>query len=116
VDREQGFSAENASSTTILASSLFGFSLSTTQVVSGGVVGAGLGRRGGEIDWIVVRGMMLAWAATLPAAGIMGASAEALVAALAERGAGVALVAAIAAAIVSVSPSVRAATASTPGT
>ena len=39
----QGFSAETASSTTILASSFFGFSLSTTQVVSGGVMGAGSG-------------------------------------------------------------------------
>ena len=44
----QGFSAETASSTTILASSFFGFSLSTTQVVSGGVMGAGLGRAAGS--------------------------------------------------------------------
>src|SRR5215831_8704384 len=36
----QGFSAETASSTTILASSYFGFSLSTTQTVSGGIMGA----------------------------------------------------------------------------
>ena len=66
------------------------------------VVGAGLGRKGGEIDWRVVRGMGLASAATLPAAGLMGASAEALVAALPGRSAGVVLVAAIAAATVSV--------------
>ena len=102
LEPEQGFSAETASSTTILASAFFGFSLSTTQIVSGGVVGAGLGRKDGEIDWRVVRGMGLAWAATLPAAGLMGASAEALVAALPGRSAGVVLVAAIAAATVSV--------------
>ncbi len=102
LEPEQGFSAETASSTTILASAFFGFSLSTTQIVSDGVVGAGLGRTGGEIDWRVVRGMALAWAATLPDAGLMGASAEAVVAALPGRSAGVALVAAIAAAIVSV--------------
>ncbi len=46
IEAAQGFSAEAASSTTILASSYFGFSLSTTQVVSGGIMGAGLGRRG----------------------------------------------------------------------
>jgi PiT family inorganic phosphate transporter len=101
LEPEQGFSAETASSTTIVASAFFGFSLSTTQIVSGGVVGAGLGRTGGEIDWRVVRGMGLAWAATPPAAGLMGASAEALVAALPGRSAGVVLVAAIAATTVS---------------
>ena len=102
LEPEQGFSAETASSTTILASAFFGFSLSTTQIVSGGVVGAGLGRKDGEIDWRVVRGMALAWAATLPAAGLMGAGAGALVAALPGRSAGVVLVAAIAVATVSV--------------
>ena len=37
----QGFSAQTGASSTILASSYFGFSLSTTQVISGGVMGAG---------------------------------------------------------------------------
>jgi len=44
----QGYSSESSSSATILASSYFGFSLSTTQVVSGGIMGAGLGRAGGK--------------------------------------------------------------------
>ena len=56
----QGFSAETASATTILSSSFFGFSLSTTQVVSGGVVGTGLGRAGGFVHWSVVRRMVFA--------------------------------------------------------
>src|SRR5262249_33773434 len=43
----QGFAAEAESATAILSSSYFGFSLSTTQVVSGGIMGAGLGREGG---------------------------------------------------------------------
>ncbi len=77
----QGFSAETASSTTILASSYFGFSLSTTQVVSGGVMGAGLGREGGFIHWPVVRRMVFAWILTMPAAAVMGAIAEETVAA-----------------------------------
>ena len=54
----QGFSAEASSSSTILASSYFGFSLSTTQVVSGGVMGAGLGKAGGVVHWKVVRSMV----------------------------------------------------------
>jgi inorganic phosphate transporter, PiT family len=72
----QGFSAETASSTTILASSYFGFSLSTTQVVSGGIMGSGLGRAGGIVHWNVVRTMVIAWLLTLPAAGLTGAAAH----------------------------------------
>jgi inorganic phosphate transporter, PiT family len=71
----QGFSAETASSTTILASSYFGFSLSTTQVVSGGIMGSGLGKAGGVVHWKVVRTMVIAWILTLPAAGFTGAVA-----------------------------------------
>jgi inorganic phosphate transporter, PiT family len=72
----QGFSAETASSTTILASSYFGFSLSTTQVVSGGIMGSGLGKAGGLVHWKVVRNMAIAWILTLPAAALMGGVAH----------------------------------------
>ena len=72
----QGFSAESASSSTILASSYFGFSLSTTQVVSGGIMGAGLGKANGIVHWRVVRSVVIAWMLTLPAAGLMGAAAH----------------------------------------
>jgi inorganic phosphate transporter, PiT family len=76
IEPAQGFSAESASSTTILASSYFGFSLSTTQVVSGGIMGAGLGKPRGVVHWGVVRNMIIAWLLTLPAAGVMGALAH----------------------------------------
>ena len=92
----QGFSAETASSTTILASSYFGFSLSTTQVVSGGVMGAGLGKRGGVVHWSVVKRMVVAWCLTLPAAAVMGAVAEKITAAFPSDTAGVAFVAIVA--------------------
>ena len=95
----QGFSAETASSTTILASSFFGFSLSTTQVVSGGVMGAGLGRRHGFVHWSVVRRMVFAWILTMPAAALMGAGAEETVAAFPSDTAGVVFVAVVAAAV-----------------
>jgi PiT family inorganic phosphate transporter len=100
VEPGQGFSAETASSTTILASAFFGFSLSTTQIVSGGVVGAGLGRSGGVVQWPVVRRMVAAWVVTLPAAGLMGAGAERAVAAFPSATAGVICVAVLAAAVV----------------
>jgi inorganic phosphate transporter, PiT family len=89
IESPQGFSAETASSTTILASSYFGFSLSTTHIVSGGIMGAGLGRAGGKVHWGVVRNMVTAWLLTLPAAGLMGAAAERLVSAFSSQTAGV---------------------------
>ena len=45
MDAAQGFSAQGAGSAVILASSHFGYPLSTTQVISGGVMGAGAGKR-----------------------------------------------------------------------
>jgi inorganic phosphate transporter, PiT family len=85
----QGFSAETGASSTILASSYFGFSLSTTQVVSGGIMGSGLGKAGGVVHWKVVRNMVIAWILTLPAAGLMGALGHEGVAAFPSDTAGV---------------------------
>jgi inorganic phosphate transporter, PiT family len=93
----QGFSAETASSTTILASSYFGFSLSTTQVVSGGVMGAGLGRRGGVVHWSVVQRMVAAWILTMPAAALVGAVSEETISASPTDISGVVFVAVVAA-------------------
>jgi inorganic phosphate transporter, PiT family len=75
VESPQGFSAESSSAATILASSYYGYPLSTTQVVSGGVMGAGLGKRGGVVHWPVVGQMVTAWVITLPSAGLVGAAA-----------------------------------------
>ncbi|MCU1422966.1 MAG: phosphate transporter [Microbacteriaceae bacterium] len=68
----QGFSAETSAATTILISSSLGFPLSTTQVTSGAVVGAGLGKRLASIHWGVVSRIAVAWVITLPAAAIVG--------------------------------------------
>lgn len=76
----QGFSAETSTAATILASSAFGFALSTTQVASGSVIGSGLGRRGSKVRWAMVGRIVAGWLLTLPAAGAVGA-----VAALAVR-------------------------------
>jgi PiT family inorganic phosphate transporter len=73
---QQGFAAQTSAATAILASSHIGFSLSTTQVCSGAVMGAGLGRKGGVVRWSTATRMFVAWGLTLPAAGLAGASAE----------------------------------------
>ncbi|WP_432138248.1 inorganic phosphate transporter [Streptomyces sp. bgisy154] len=73
---QQGFAAQTSAATAILASSHLGFSLSTTHVVSGSVMGAGLGRKGGVVRWSTATRMFVAWGLTLPAAALVGALAE----------------------------------------
>jgi inorganic phosphate transporter, PiT family len=73
---QQGFAAQTSAATAILASSHLGFSLSTTHVVSGSVMGAGLGRKGGTVRWSTATRMVVAWVLTLPAAAVVGALAE----------------------------------------
>lgn len=75
VESPQGFAAETSAAASILASSHFGFALSTTHVVSGAVIGSGVGRRGAEVRWGTAGRMALAWLFTLPAAGVVGAAA-----------------------------------------
>ncbi len=75
----QGFSAETSTASTILASSFFGFALSTTQVASGSVIGSGLGRRGSSVRWRTVGRIGIGWILTLPAAGAVGAFAALIV-------------------------------------
>ncbi|GAB3409909.1 inorganic phosphate transporter [Schumannella luteola] len=78
IETPQGFAAETSSAATILASSHLGFALSTTQVTSGAVIGAGLGRKLAAVRWGVVGRIATGWVFTLPAAGLVGALAALL--------------------------------------
>ncbi|MFF7871720.1 anion permease [Streptomyces qaidamensis] len=79
IQSPQGFAAETASTTVILTSAHLGFALSTTQVASGSILGAGLGRRLAEVRWGVAGRMAVAWVITLPAAALVGGLAAAVV-------------------------------------
>jgi PiT family inorganic phosphate transporter len=70
--------AESAAAATILLSSHFGYSLSTTHVATGSILGTGLGRKGAEVRWGVAGRMVIAWLVTLPIAGLVGAGAYAI--------------------------------------
>jgi PiT family inorganic phosphate transporter len=67
--------AESASAAIILLSSSFGYSLSTTHVATGSIIGTGLGKKGAEVRWNVAGRMATAWIFTLPSAGVVGAIA-----------------------------------------
>ncbi|MEU9989832.1 inorganic phosphate transporter [Streptomyces sp. NPDC048045] len=79
IQSPQGFAAETASTTVILTSAHLGFALSTTQVASGSILGAGLGRRLAEVRWGVAGRMVAAWLITLPAAALVGGLAASVV-------------------------------------
>jgi inorganic phosphate transporter, PiT family len=70
--------AESASAAVILLSSGFGYSLSTTHVATGSIIGTGLGKKGAEVRWNVAGRMATAWVFTLPCAALVGAAAEGL--------------------------------------
>jgi PiT family inorganic phosphate transporter len=73
IDTRQGMAAETSSAAVILLSSHFGFSLSTTHVATGSVLGSGDGMPGAKVRWSVAGRMFVAWGLTLPAAGLVGA-------------------------------------------
>jgi len=75
IETPQGFAAETSSTGVILVSSQLGFPLSTTQVCSGAIFGAGAGRRLAEVRWGLAGQMVIAWLLTLPAAAVVGALA-----------------------------------------
>jgi inorganic phosphate transporter, PiT family len=76
IEAPQGMAAESASAAVILLSSSFGYSLSTTHVATGSIIGTGLGKRGAEVRWNVAGRMATAWLFTLPSAAVVGAGAE----------------------------------------
>jgi inorganic phosphate transporter, PiT family len=78
IESPQGMAAESASAAVILLSSSFGYSLSTTHVATGSIIGTGLGKKGAEVRWNVAGRMATAWVFTLPSAAIVGAGAFAL--------------------------------------
>jgi inorganic phosphate transporter, PiT family len=69
----QGMAAETSSAAIILLSSHFGYSLSTTHVATGSILGSGIGKPGAEVRWSVAARMAVAWLITLPSAGLVGA-------------------------------------------
>jgi len=75
IQTPQGFAAESAGAAVILTSSHLGLALSTTQVATGAIFGAGAGRRLASVQWSVADQMAVAWLLTLPAAAVVGAVA-----------------------------------------
>src|SRR3954468_6220100 len=74
MDAAQGFSAQGAGAAVILASTHFGFPLSTTHVINAGIMGSGAAKRLSAVRWGVAGNIVFAWILTLPAAAAIGAA------------------------------------------
>jgi len=66
-----GFSAQACSSLIIYFSSLFGFPVSTTQIVSSSILGAGSTPRLGSVRWGIGKQIFLTWLITIPGSAIL---------------------------------------------
>ncbi len=66
-----GFAAETASASVILAASHFGIPVSTTHNISAAIMGVGAAKRFSAIKWTVVERMVWAWLLTIPITALL---------------------------------------------
>jgi len=73
MDPPSGFAAQTAAGTVLYGASIAGFPVSTTQCISGAVMGAGATKRFSAVRWGVAGNIVVAWVLTIPAAAIVAA-------------------------------------------
>jgi inorganic phosphate transporter, PiT family len=78
MDRAQGTVIQATGALVILLSSALGFPLSSTYVISAGVVDSGAAKSLSVVRWGVANSIAIAWLLTLPVAGLFGAAVYAL--------------------------------------
>jgi inorganic phosphate transporter, PiT family len=78
IDPPQGFAAQTACASILWGTAHFGFPVSTTQTISGSVMGAGAIRGLHAVRWGVAGNILAAWVLTIPCAALVGASMEVL--------------------------------------
>jgi len=65
------FSSQFASAIVIITASIFGGPVSTTQVVSMSIMGAGAGERISKVRWKVLKNILLSWVLTIPITALL---------------------------------------------
>ena len=84
----RGFAAELAAASTVVVASGTGLPVSTTQTLVGAVLGVGLARGVGELEFGVVRTIFVSWVVTLPVGAVVAVMFYYLLAAMFLGGAG----------------------------
>ncbi|HEY1376545.1 MAG TPA: inorganic phosphate transporter, partial [Gemmataceae bacterium] len=69
-----GFAAQATAGAVIDVATRLGYPLSTTHVISGGVLGSGSTRRFRAVRWGIAGSIVVAWFLTLPAAALVAAA------------------------------------------
>jgi inorganic phosphate transporter, PiT family len=67
------FSAQTSSLILMVASSLIGLPVSTTQLISSSIIGVGSAERLGKIRWTVANDILISWILTIPATAALAA-------------------------------------------
>jgi PiT family inorganic phosphate transporter len=70
----QGFCAETGGAITLFTATYLGVPVSTTQTITGSIVGVGAARRTSAVRWGVARGILVAWVITMPMAALVAAA------------------------------------------
>jgi len=73
LDLRAGVAAQTSAAFLLWRAADFGFPISTTQVITGSVLGSGSKRRWRGTHWAVAGNVASAWVITLPCAGLVGA-------------------------------------------
>jgi len=68
----QGASADIASSICLFGSTILGVPVSTTQVKTTAIMGVGASKRLSNVNWDIVKNMLLTWIITFPVCGFLG--------------------------------------------
>ncbi len=68
----QGFAADLSATICLLLSSLTGMPVSTTHTKTTAIMGVGAARRISNVNWSVVRELVLTWVFTFPGCGLLG--------------------------------------------
>ena len=71
LEKYQGFSADIASSLSLVFCSVFGLPVSTTHVKTTAIMGVGAVKRISAINFGVVKEMVMTWILTFPGCGIL---------------------------------------------
>ena len=74
IDPPQGFAAQTACAAILWTTAHYGFPVSTTQTISGCVIGAGASRGFSAVRWGIAGNIVVAWVFTLPLPASSGAS------------------------------------------
>ena len=72
MEKYQGFSADLAGAGCLLLSSVAGIPVSTTHTKTVAIMGVGAARRLSNVNWGVVKEMVLTWVLTFPGCGLIG--------------------------------------------